>query len=349
VITDALHYSNTTLDENQQAVQEAFAAFFAKHSTTAVVRAAAPLGFDAELWSRLLEMGAAAMGLPAEQGGDDATMVDLALVGEQWGRTIAPVPLAGHVATTRLLGRTGAPAELLGAAASGNRIFTLALAPAVPAVPQLVADAAIAADVIALVGDELLACRTPTPGALVPNQGGTPLAWWDVQDATARVTLATGPHAVAAYEGAVSEWKVLTAAALVGIADAALALAVEFAKTRETLGVPIGSLQGVAFPLADIAIEIAGARTLVHKAAWTMHHRPGSRPELPLMAFDVARRTAKLGTTTSVHVQGGLGFTDEADTSLYFLRAKGWSALAGDPSADLKRIGAGVVASVADV
>jgi hypothetical protein len=38
-------------------------------------------------------------------------------------------------------------------------------------------------------------------------------------------------------------------------------------------------------------------------------------------------------------MQGGLGFTVEADASLYFLRAKGWSALAGDPAADLAAIG----------
>jgi len=340
-----LRYSNPALDENQQAVQDAFAAFFAKHCPSSVVRAAEPLGFDPTLWSRLLDMGVAAMGLPSVHGGDDATLVDLALVAGQWGRYLAPVPLAGHVTATRLLGRTGAPAGVIGAASNGERIVTLCFAPAVPGVPQLVADGAVAADVIALVGEELVLCRTPGPSRHVPNQGSTPLAWWDVRDSTNRVTLASGPDAVAAHDVAVSEWKVLTAAALVGIADATLQLGVEFAKTRETLGIPIGTLQGVAFPLADIAIEIAGARTLVHKAAWTMHHEPGTRPELALMAFDVARRTATLGATTSVHVHGGLGFTEEADVSLYFLRAKGWSALAGDPSADLKRIGASVVSS----
>ena len=41
------------------------------------------------------------------------------------------------------------------------------------------------------------------------------------------------------------------------------------------------------------------------------------------------------GATTSAHMQGGLGFTIEADASLYFLRAKGWSVLGGDPAADV--------------
>jgi alkylation response protein AidB-like acyl-CoA dehydrogenase len=130
------------------------------------------------------------------------------------------------------------------------------------------------------------------------------------------------------------------AAARVEMTEAALHLAVEFAKTRETLGVPIGTLQGVAFPLTEVAIAVAGGRNLAWKAAWTAQYEPGARPELALMAFDHAARTATYGTTTSAHMQGGLGFTVEADASLYFLRGKGWGALAGDPAAGLTVIGA---------
>ncbi|OHV28740.1 MULTISPECIES: acyl-CoA dehydrogenase family protein [Pseudofrankia] len=343
--TYELRHSETALDENQRSVREAFAAFFAKESTTAVVRAAEPIGFDARLWKRLLDMGVAAMGLPASQGGDDATLVDLALISEEKGRRLAPIPLAGHVTATRLLGRSNAPNDLLGAARLGERVFTVALMTATKGVPQLVADAAVATDVLALVGDELVAARTAIPDKHVSNQGCTPLAWWDASDAEELITLASGPEAIVMYEQAVREWKLLTAAALVGLADEALALGIEFAKSRTTLGVPIGSLQGVAYPLVDAAIDITGARILVHKAGWMMQHEPDRRPELALMAFDVARRAAVRATTTSVHVQGGLGFTDEADVGLYFLRAKGWSAVAGDPVTDLARIGAGLVAA----
>lgn len=157
------------------------------------------------------------------------------------------------------------------------------------------------------------------------------------------MTLAAGPAAEAAWARAAAEWKLLVAAALVGIADAALLLGTEFARTRETLGVPIGALQGVAFPLADVAIEHASAQTLVYKAAWTLEYEPGRGTDLALAALDVARRVATQATTTSVHVQGGLGFTTEADISLYFLRAKAWAAAAGDPAAGLARIGARLV------
>ena len=107
----------------------------------------------------------------------------------------------------------------------------------------------------------------------------------------------------------------------------------EFAKSRRTLGVPIGSLQGVAFPLADVMTELSGARNLVRKAAWYAEHEPEVRPELALAAFVHAAAAATESTWVSAHVQGGLGFTFEADISLYFLRAKGWSVLGRRPRA----------------
>ncbi|MET9089462.1 acyl-CoA dehydrogenase [Streptomyces sp. NPDC004237] len=336
---DALRRLDPSPDENQIAVRDAFADFFRNESPPSVVRAAEPLGFDATLWRRLAGMGIASMSLPESAGGDDATLVDLVLVAEEWGRTLAPVPLASHVTATRLLAATGAPADVVHHAAQAERLVTLAHTSARAGAAQLVPDAAVAADVIALDGDELVLFSMPEPAKHVPNQGSTPLAWWQPDDGATRTVLASGSAAVAAHAAAVGEWKLLTAAALVGMTEAALALAVEFARTRETMGVPIGTLQGVSFPLADVAIAVSGARNYVYKAAWTADHEPGTRPELPLMAFDAARRTATHGTTTAAHLQGGLGFTVEADAGLYFLRAKGWSALAGDPGADLSAIG----------
>jgi hypothetical protein len=52
------------------------------------------------------------------------------------------------------------------------------------------------------------------------------------------------------------------------------------------------------------------------------------------------------GTTTAAHMQGGLGFTVEADASLYFLRAKGWSVLGGDPAREVLAVGDALIARV---
>src|ERR1022692_4580902 len=124
-----------SLDEDQEAVRDAFADFFIKESPSSVVRAAEPLGFDKGLWSKLVGMGVTAMSLPAAVGGDDATLVDLALIAEEYGRSLAPVPFVEHVVATRLLVAAGAGPDLIEAAIDGDRIFTLALQ------PQLIAGA----------------------------------------------------------------------------------------------------------------------------------------------------------------------------------------------------------------
>jgi alkylation response protein AidB-like acyl-CoA dehydrogenase len=333
------------LDDDQQAVREGFGDFFTKEVPSSRVRDAEPLGFDADLWQRLVAMGATSMALPEAAGGDDATLVDLALVAEEFGKVVAPVPLVSHVVASRLLARAGGAAELLSAAAEGERIVTLALQPVVGTNRQLVPDAAVARDVLAWSADGLALHTLAEPAAHVVNQGSTPLAWFDPA-AGERTVLASGAEAEALFRTAVAEWKLLTGAALVGIAQSALDLGVEFAKSRRTLGVSIGALQGVAFPLADVVTEIAGARNLVLKAAWYATHEPQSRPELPLAAFVQAARAATESAWISAHVQGGLGFTVEADISLFFLRAKGWSVLGGDPGADRRQVAAALLASV---
>jgi len=334
-----------SLDGDQQDVRDAFGEFFGKQCPSSVVRAAEPLGYDARLWAALVDMGVTTMSLPAAAGGDDATLVELVLIAEEVGRTAAPVPYVSHVVSTRLLAAVAAVAadETIEAAKAGRPV-ALALAPLRGIGTVLVPDAAIAKDVIALDGDDLVLFRSSEPAPHVTNHGSTPLGRWSPAGAE-RVVLASGAQAHERHDRAVAEWKLLMAAALIGLTQAGLDISVEFAKTRETMGVPIGSLQGVAFPLADVAIGISGGRNLIWRAAWMTQHEPGVRPDLIPIAFAIAAQVASRGTQISAHMQGGLGFMIEADASLFFLRSKGWSVLAGDPTLDLISVGAAAIAA----
>jgi alkylation response protein AidB-like acyl-CoA dehydrogenase len=158
--------------------------------------------------------------------------------------------------------------------------------------------------------------------------------------------LAPAEQAEWEYARAVAEWKVLTAAALIGLTERSMWIGVEFTKTRRTMGVPIGALQGVSFPLADVAIGVAGGRNLVRKAAWMLENDPDARPDLPLIAFAYAREVAGRGVSISAHVQGGLGVAREADATLYFLRGKAWAALAGTVADDYVSIARAYTASL---
>ena len=342
-----LRRNDYTLEEVSQEVLVAFGDFFADQCPTSLVRASQPTGFDQGLWDRLVDMGTTTMGLPETVGGDGAGMVELALVAEEFGRAIAPVPYIEHIVTSRALADAASDetAGVLAGAADGSRIVALASDPVKAGVQQLVPAGAIAKDVLALVGDDLVLFSVDTPFAHVSNQGSTPLAWWNF-DAAQRIVIATGTQAQQIYTRAHQERMVLTAAALVGITEYALGLTVEFTKTRETMGVLIATLQGVAFPLTDIATNIAGARNIARKAAWHLDFAPDERPELPAIALVYASNTATHGTQQAAHLQGGLGFTVENDISMYFLRAKGWGSIAGDPSALLATIGDHVLASV---
>jgi alkylation response protein AidB-like acyl-CoA dehydrogenase len=134
------------------------------------------------------------------------------------------------------------------------------------------------------------------------------------------------------------DWKILTAATLVGVAQGALDEAAGYAKERTAFGVPIATFQALSHPMADAAIGTETARRLARKAAWYADHEPEAAPRLASMALlhaaEVANRTAHL----AIHVLGGIGFTLEAAPHLFFRRAKGLVLVGGDPQRELQVI-----------
>jgi alkylation response protein AidB-like acyl-CoA dehydrogenase len=324
-----------SLSEDHLAVQAAYREFFKTRSPIDTVRAAEATGFDKSLWERLCAMGATTMALPESVGGDGATLVDLALVAEELGRYLAPVPWIDHVCATRLLAALGAVDD---AYVSGEQLAGLD--------PQydssgvrLIPTGSVADQIVIREGDDVVRLMFATRPTRVDNIGRLPMAWVDPAAADSREVIASGADAVAAYERALDEWRLLTAAALVGLVEETMTIAAEFAKTRYTLGVPIGTLQGISHPLANIAITVQSGRGLVHRAAWFLDNEPDERPELPASAFVFMAEEAAKAATMAVHVQGGLGVSAEAASSAYLLRARGWPLAGGDPGASARRIG----------
>jgi alkylation response protein AidB-like acyl-CoA dehydrogenase len=326
-----------SLSQEQLAIRETFSDFFTRESPSTVVRESEPLGFNSDLWEHAARLGLASMRLPEDQGGVGAPIVDLALIAEEAGRAAAPIPVAEATVTVSLLALAGDDARLA-AAAAGTYISTLAMRPLSERSKQLVPAGAIADGIVALDGDELALYEPLEKLAHVHNLGTAPLAWWTPSELDRRTVLATGDEARELYAAAIAEWRLLTAAYLIGGSTTSVRLAVEFAKTRLTSGVPIGALQGVSHPLADAEILIRGARHLVWKAAWFHDNERGSFPELVAMAFVQADKVAATATATSLHMQGGLGFTLEGDVTLHLRRAKGTSVL-GEPLAAVREIG----------
>ncbi len=321
--------------DDQAALREAFGAFFAKESPPERVRAAEPLGFDADLWREL-----AALGVPdlALQG--QTSLADLAILAEEFGRYLVPVPLVESLVAARLLERTGhCPDDV----ADGRAVAVFSPREGRDGLARLVPAGAVAAVVVALdvsAGrEELVAVRAPGDAVSPPNLGATALSDRLLGGAgVERTVLATGDDARAAFDAAVDEWRVLSGAALVGVAQGALDLGVAYVKARHQFGVPIGSFQSIQHRLADVAASLAGARLLVRQAAAEDRHSSVGRALLAPMAFWFAGRTAEETTYASLHFHGGYGFMIEYDVQLYLRRAKAWTLALGDPADELAEI-----------
>ncbi len=107
----------------------------------------------------------------------------------------------------------------------------------------------------------------------------------------------------------------------VGLAQAALDAAVPYAQTREQFGRPIGTFQGVAFMIADMATEIEAARLMVHKAAWLKDQGRDFglvAAEAKLFASEVSSRA----TNAAIQVHGGYGYVTDYPVERYLRDAK---------------------------
>jgi alkylation response protein AidB-like acyl-CoA dehydrogenase len=326
-----------SLSEDHLALQDAYRHFFTTHCPIETVRAAEESGFDKSLWERLCAMGAATMALPESVGGDGATLVDLTLVAEEAGRSLAPVPWIDHVCAARLVGRLGGLVEVADVL-TGKQIATLDPQQDNVTGVRLIGAGSIADHIVVRDGDDVVRLTFDTRPTRVDNIGRLPMAWVDPDAAASRTVLGTGAEAVAEYQRALDEWWVLTAAALVGLVEETMQIAAEFAKTRYTLGVPISTLQGISHPLANIAITVQGGRNLSRRAAWFLDNEPDERAELAACAFVFMAEEAAKAATMAVHVQGGLGVSAEAAATAYLVRARGWPLAGGDPGASAKHV-----------
>lgn len=115
--------------------------------------------------------------------------------------------------------------------------------------------------------------------------------------------------------------RISIAAQSLGIAEAALDAATNYAKERIQFGKPIVSNQGVSFKLADMATAVEAAKLLIFKAA-NLHSLSLPCGKEASMAKLFASRTAVQVATEAVQIFGGYGFTKDYPVERYFRDAK---------------------------
>ena len=319
------------LTPEQDQLVDAFVGLYTKHATPEHVRAAEALGFDPELWKRLADLGAVPMAVAEADGGWGASFLDLAVVAEQQGRFVAPVPIIECQVAARLLARLGEVGSApLADALSGDRLITFA--------PRAGTRRRGRAGTGRLDRRRRRGAgrRPPAPRAARRRSHHRREPGLDAAGRRDRLPVRARcwPRATprsAAHDRALDEWLALTAVALVGLGARALEIGVEYVKERKAWGVPIGSFQGIAHRLADTASAVDGARLLSYEAAWAVDDQPERAAELAAMAFAFAYETARDASYRSLHFHGGYGFMMEYDIQLYFRRARGWANVFDEP------------------
>ena len=316
------------LSADQVALREAAAALLDDRCDTAAVRRACENGgFDADLWTAMVEQGWTGIAVPESLGGVGLGTVEAAVLLEQTGAHLAPVPLLQQLAALAVLADGPWGERLL----SGEAIACVARTPLARAGDGTVSGrtepavyGARADVLVAPAGDGLVAvdlsgvARSPEPAMDQTRE----LAWIDLDDAPS-VTVGGAEEAAAHLD----RGAVFHSAEMLGAAEAVMGLAVEYAKVREQFGRPIGSFQAVKHRCADMLVDVEGMRSAVYHAAWAMGAAddPAGRATAAetaavakIWCSDAAVRVAE----SALQVHGGIGFTWEADVHLYLKRVQ---------------------------
>ena len=343
---------NFDLSEDQEMMRDTFARFLKDESSTARVRAAMPLGFDAKMWTGLAELGAFSIRVPEEAGGLGLGTMDAGVLMEEAGRTLASGPIAETLVAARLLAVLGGEkqAALLEKVLAGQSVLTLAYHDLGKAPKQWVAGGAVADFVIARDGEKVVLIGGAKNGE--DNLASTPVAELDLGKAQQTI-LSSGPEAAKAFAQAVEEWKILIGLALSALGRESIRLAAAYATERMAFGQPIGAYQAISHPLADLICDVDAGKFLAWRA---IRQAADGNAEGAVTASltawwnaDAAARTV----TQALHTFGGYGLTTEYDIFLFNLRAKAWPLVFGDPQKLLEEAGrrlyAGEKATLPDV
>ena len=114
----------------------------------------------------------------------------------------------------------------------------------------------------------------------------------------------------------------MTGATAVGVAQAALDAATDYARERRQFDQPIGAFQGIQFMLADMAMAVHGARLMVHHVASLVDRGAPQTVLEASMAKCFAGDAAMRVATDAVQVLGGVGYTREFPVERFMRDAK---------------------------
>jgi len=181
-----------------------------------------------------------------------------------------------------------------------------------------------------------LAC-TPEPRA---DGSASALLSFDRVIASAATRVASASCALPALKLAVDYAVVGASAELLGIMDSALALTLDYLRTRVQFGKAIGSFQALQHRAVDLYIQKELSRAALESASATLADPSCTTEQRAAAASSVKARASQAALAIcneALQMHGAIGFTDEYDLGLYLNRALVVSAWLGNASAHRRR------------
>ena len=263
-------------------------------------------GVHRSLWQELAETGVFALRIPEADGGLGLGMAEAVLVFEELGRAIVPGPLLATELGSQVIPWVAWGEEVVGAVERDST-------------PLLVEHLAVLDRLLVLDDAGIWSVPANEVTGELLHKPLDPLTPVTLVDSLPQGEQVGDAAAVARFR---REGAVLSAAMMVGAAQAVTDLAVEYAKERQQFNRPIGSFQAVKHILAEMQTRVTVAQAAVYAAGVTLDDPSVGDPDraassAKVTAGDAAIRNGK----GAIQVHGGMGFTWEVDAHLYLKRA----------------------------
>jgi alkylation response protein AidB-like acyl-CoA dehydrogenase len=291
-----------------------------------------PPGFDPAVWRSMGDLGWIGLRVPDGMGGAGLGMAEFCALAEELGAALAPEPLVHGALSAALLAAADRP-DLLAPLLAGECLVLTAWQERAASLkghgsadaPRLFLPSAGGADffLVPVRAGEALSLHLQSKDAAAVDLA-------DTQDGGQFGTLRPAPGEILIGDlgevltDALDEAVLATAAQLLGVMDQAFNLTLDYLRTREQFGRPIGSFQVLKHRAVDLKIQIALTRASIEAAATAL-----DAPQTPRTQRHVAVSRAKaraseaamLVTRQAIQLHGGIGYTDEADIGLYLRKA----------------------------
>src|SRR5215813_6052160 len=346
---------NFDFSDDQKLLRQTAREFLTAHAPLSMCRAVleSDASYSDTLWKEVAALGWLGTAIPEAYGGVGFGRLELAVIPEEIGRTLAPIPFSSsaYLASEAilLLGSEAQKRACLPKLASGEWIGTFAHAeqagrPAPADIRTVLADGTIRGDKMAVADGDVahVALITAKSGETI-GLGVVDLTAPAVERTRVRSIDPSRSLAALRFQAAPAQllgetpcgWErvqtlldraaVLMAFEQLGGATRALEITREFTLGRYAFGRPVASFQAIKHRLADLYVETELARSSCYYGAWALEN---DAPELGLAACG-ARASAsdafELASREMIQMHGGVGYTWEFDCHLFYRRAK-WLA-----------------------